>query len=199
MVEKLRILISRLFALAMAAMLLVSSSALQEKLPLFGAFLFFVGIALVAVACIGRLWCSLYIAGYKTDTLIDQGPYSMCRNPLYFFSLLGAVGIGLTTETMLIPTIILIAFWAYYPLVIKSEERELLALHGDRFSAYRMRAPRFLPAISRLVEPEKYMVNPRVFRRHMADVIWFILIVGLLEIIKELHALNILPTLFNMY
>ena len=199
MVEKLRIFISRLFALAMAAMLLVSSSALQEKLPLFGAFLFFVGIALVAVACIGRLWCSLYIAGYKTNTLIDQGPYSMCRNPLYFFSLLGAVGIGLTTETMLIPTIILIAFWAYYPLVIKSEERELLALHGDRFSAYRMRVPCFLPAISRLVEPEKYMVNPRVFRRHMADVIWFILIVGLLEIIKELHALNILPTLFNMY
>jgi len=47
---------------------------------------------------------------------------AMCRNPLYFFSLLGALGVGLTTETLLIPFVILIAFVGYYPNVIKSEE-----------------------------------------------------------------------------
>ena len=199
MIEKLRIMISRLFAFALVAVILVSSSALKEKLPLLGALLFFSGIVLVAVACMGRMWCSLYIAGYKTDTLINQGPYSMCRNPLYFFSLLGAVGVGLASETVLIPTVILFSFAAYYPLVIKSEEAVLLKMHGTAFSTYFQKVPRFFPRLAQLTEPDEYVVKPKVYKHHMFDAIWFILIVGFLEIIKALHALHILPTLFKIY
>lgn len=199
MIEKLRILISRLFAVALVALILISSSALKERMPLLSTFLNFAGIAMVAVACLGRLWCSLYIAGYKTDTLVDQGPYSMCRNPLYFFSLVGAVGIGLASETLLIPAIILFAFAAYYPLVIKSEEAALLKRHGHAFKTYFEKVPRFFPRLSQLTEPDEYVVKPKVYRNHMFDAIWFILIVGFLEVIKALHALQILPTLFKIY
>lgn len=199
MIEKLRIVISRVLVFALVAVILLSSSALSEKWHFFRTLLFFFGIVMLGVACLGRLWCSLYIAGYKTDTLIDQGPYSMCRNPLYFFSLVGAVGVGLATKTLLIPAIILISFGIYYPLVIKSEERGLLSIHGASFDAYLKRTPRFFPAISRLVEPETYVVKPRVYRRHMLDVIWFILIIGFLEVIEALHELQILPTLFKIY
>lgn len=199
MFEKLRLVISRILVFILVAVILVSSSALDDKWPLLSTLLFFCGVVMVAVACLGRLWCSLYIAGYKTDVLIDQGPYSMCRNPLYFFSLVGAVGVGLATETVFIPAIILIAYGAYYPMVIKSEERRLSAIHRDAFIEYFKSTPRFFPAISRLVEPETYVVKPRVYRRHMLDVIWFILIIGFLKVIGVLHELQILPTLFNVY
>lgn len=199
MIEKLRIMISRLFAFALVAVILVSSSALEEELPFLSTLLFFAGILLVGVASMGRLWCSLYIAGYKTDTLITQGPYSICRNPLYLFSLVGAVGVGLATETVLIPVVILLSFVAYYPFVIKSEEAVLLKIHGTAFSAYCQTVPRFFPRLSQMTEPDEYVVKPKVYKRHMFDALWFVWLVGFLEIIEELHALHILPTLFNIY
>ena len=199
MIEKLRIMISRIFAFALVAVILVSSSALEERLPFFSTLLFFIGIVLVGVASIGRLWCSLYIAGYKTDTLITQGPYSMCRNPLYFFSLVGAVGVGLATETVLIPTVILLSFAAYYPFVIKSEEAVLLTIHGTAYSTFCQTVPRFFPRLSQMTEPDEYVVKPKVYRRHMFDALWFVWSIGFLEIVKELHAWHILPTVFNIY
>ena len=39
-------------------------------------------------------WSSLYIAGRKGRELVTVGPYSTCRNPLYFFSIVGAAGMG---------------------------------------------------------------------------------------------------------
>ena len=199
MIEKLRIMISRLFAFALVVVILVSSSTFEERLPFFSTLLFFAGIVLVAVASMGRLWCSLYIAGYKTETLITQGPYSICRNPLYFFSLVGAVGVGLATETVLIPVVILLAFAAYYPFVIKSEEVRLLKIHGTAFSTYSQTVPRFFPRLSQMTEPDENEVKPKVYKDHMFDALWFVWIVGFLEIIEELHALQLIPTVFKIF
>lgn len=55
--------------------------------------LFLLGLLLVGVATVGRLWCSLYISGHENSELITTGPYSLSRNPLYFFSLPGFAGI----------------------------------------------------------------------------------------------------------
>src|ERR1700759_4235786 len=41
-----------------------------------------------------RFWATLYIGGRKPDVVVDEGPYSVCRNPLYLGSLLIAVGAG---------------------------------------------------------------------------------------------------------
>ena len=50
--------------------------------------LFAIGIALVGISSLGRMWCSLYIAGDKDESLMTQSPYSACRNPLYFFGMM---------------------------------------------------------------------------------------------------------------
>jgi protein-S-isoprenylcysteine O-methyltransferase Ste14 len=52
------------------------------------------GIVAIVVCIIGRTWTSLYIAGRKIDQLVTVGPYSIVRNPLYVFSILGAAGAG---------------------------------------------------------------------------------------------------------
>jgi hypothetical protein len=147
----------------------------------------------------GRLWCSVYIAGYKTDKLITQGPYSMCRNPLYFFSLLGALGVGFATGTFLFPLLILIAFGWYYPFVIKSEEAGLMKMHKSEFEIYVKKVPRFFPKISLLQEPDEYIVKPIVFKEHIFSALWFVWFPGIIAFIKGLHDIKILPMIFKIY
>lgn len=199
MIEKLRIIISRMFVVALFVLIFFSSSQWEEKAYFVTATLFFIGVLLVAIASLGRLWCSVYIAGYKTDHLITQGPYSMSRNPLYFFSLLGALGVGFATETLLIPLLIFIAFVMYYPSVIRSEEEGMMKLHKDAFAVYMQKVPSFFPKLSLLNEPEEYIVRPKVLKRHIFDALWFIWIIGILEVIEALHELHIIPVIFKIY
>ena len=198
-IERARIAISRVFAVALIGLILVSGSHWQVDVPLLGSIMFCLGAMLVGVASLGRMWCSLYIAGYKTNKLITEGPYSMTRNPLYFFSFLGAVGIGLVTETFFFTLVMLIGFAIYYPMVIKSEEAKLLKLHSADYDAYFSKTPRFFPNFSALAEPQEYEVKPIIYRKHILDAVWFIWILGVLEILKELRVLDIMPTYFTFY
>jgi protein-S-isoprenylcysteine O-methyltransferase Ste14 len=199
MIEKLRIIISRIFVVLLFILICFSRSQWEEEAYFVTAVLFFIGILLVAIGSLGRVWCSVYIAGFKTDHLITQGPYSMCRNPLYFFSLVGALGVGFASETLLIPLLIFIAFVIYYPSVIKSEEEGMMKLHKNEFAIYMQKVPSFFPKLSLLSEPEEYIVKPKVVKRHIFDALWFIWIVGILEVVKALNALNIIPTIFKIY
>ncbi len=199
MAKKLRITISRIFIVLLLFLICFSSRLLEEKAPFVTSMLFFSGAILVGAASIGRAWCSLYIAGYKTDKLITQGPYSMCRNPLYFFSFLGAIGVGFATETLLIPLIVFFAFAIYYPFVIKSEEKRLMEVHGNEFEVYLKNVPCFFPKISLLKEPEEYITRPITFRKSALDGLGFIWLLGLLEVIEEINELNIIPTLFEIF
>ena len=117
--------------------------------------MFCLGVFFAGMGSLGRMWCSLYIGGRKTKSLVTEGPYSICRNPLYFFSLIGMVGVGFASETFLIPGILAAAFAAYYPFVIKAEEAHLLAAHGPQFEQYRRAVPTFFPRLSQLNEPQR--------------------------------------------
>ena len=193
-----RIALSRVFGVALALVALFTASR-WRKYPLFGATLFAGGCVLVGIASVGRLWCALYISGYKKQSLITTGPYSLCRNPLYFFSLLGAIGVGLATETMMIPLVIGIAFASYYPPIIKAEEVKLRGLHSERYEVYCNSVPRFIPRASRLTEPTEYLVNPSLFRKSMLDALWFVWLVGILEIVRALQELGVLPVYWSSY
>ncbi len=160
---------------------------------------FLLGILLVGVATLGRAWCSLYIAGYKTSILVTQGPYSFSRNPLYFFSFVGLLGVGLCSETLLIPAILAVGFALYYPSVIRQEEQKLLERHDQAYRDYMAATPRFLPKLSKLIEPDQYMVNPRVFRKHIFESLLFVWIVGMLELVETLHNMNWLPVVLKIY
>lgn len=196
--EKWRIHLSRIFALIFFIFILFTSSK-WEGISFVSSVFFLVGCALVGIASLGRLWCSLYIAGYKNETLVTLGPYSISRNPLYFFSMIGGVGVGLTTETLLIPFGILILFLLYYPMVIKDEEKRLFNLHGDKFNAYCKKTPAFIPKSSLLEEPGTYVVNPKIFKKNIFGALWFVWLVGILEVLEELHEANILPTYFTIF
>jgi len=197
--KKLRIHATQAFTVLLFLILLFTSSAWEEKSPVVTIILFFLGAFLVGIASMGRLWCSIYIAGYKTDKLIREGPYSICRNPLYFFSFIGASGLGMATESLLIPALIIITFALYYPVVIKSEEAEMLIKHDREFEAYLSQVPSFFPDISKLKEPDSYITKPIIFRKHIFSALWFVWLLGILELIEGLHELQVLPVILSVY
>jgi len=129
------------------------------------------GFVLIVVAAFGRIWSSLYISGYKEDRIVTEGPYAIVRNPLYAFSFLGALGLGLATTNLLILAVIASAFLLYYPLVVFAEERNLRHKFGQDFVAYMHQVPRFLPRRLHLVEPDRYPVRPRHVRRSLLEII----------------------------
>ena len=143
------------------------------------------GFVLVVIACMGRIWSALYISGLKNVELVTDGPYSMMRNPLYFFSFLGAIGLGLFSENLWALFLLAGAFVIYYPFVVFSEEERLLELHGEHFQAYRSRTPSFIPKFSNFSEPEQYTVNARKFRRALVESAMFLLILAALAILRE--------------
>jgi protein-S-isoprenylcysteine O-methyltransferase Ste14 len=191
-----RLLVSRIFAAAFFLVVLGVESAHEGTL--LSTLLFLIGLALVGAATVGRLWCSLYISGHKNTALITTGPYSLSRNPLYFFSLLGFAGIGFASETVTLGIVLAVAMLVSYPTVIRREEGVLRERFGAAFEAYCARVPRFLPKLSGYVEPETYTVNPRLFRRTMLDVVWFIWFVGILELVEALHEYHYLRPLIHL-
>ena len=198
-VERFRIPTSRLFIFLLILFISFSASGWEDQNRFVEIGLFMTGVFLLAIASLGRLWCSLYIAGRKTVSLVTEGPYSLCRNPLYFFSFLGCIGVGLATETFLIVFIMVLAFLVYYPFVIKKEEFRLEEIHGEVFSAYKKRTSAFFPRFADLKEPQEYLVNPVLFRDHIFSALWFVWVLGILEMVESLHEAGFLPVLFKIY
>jgi protein-S-isoprenylcysteine O-methyltransferase Ste14 len=192
-----RILVSRVAAACFFVALLSMRSLQADTLS--AAFLYVMGLTLIGVATAGRLWCALYISGYKGSSLVTSGPYSLCRNPLYFFSLLGFAGVGFTTETWTLGLVALASFSLMYPSVIAGEEKHLHGQFGAAFDDYCARVPRFIPRFGDFREPGAYTVNPRVFRRALKDIIWFVWAAGLIELVESLHELGYIKPLFGLY
>ncbi|WDP88485.1 MAG: isoprenylcysteine carboxylmethyltransferase family protein [Desulfobacter sp.] len=198
-VEKHRILISRIAAFIVLFFVVTSKSRWETENEILTFVLFVVGIFLVGIASLGRMWCSLYIAGYKDEQLITQGPYSLCRNPLYFFSMLGVMGIGFCTETLTFPFLFALLFSGYYPFVIKSEEKRLKSIFGYAFEQYTRKIPAFFPRMSSFEEPEAYQVNPLVYRIHIFSALWFVWIAGIIEVIEGLREIGVFNALWRFY
>jgi protein-S-isoprenylcysteine O-methyltransferase Ste14 len=197
--ERLRVPLSRFVGILLLSALATCTSVWDEENRFLGAALFFAGCTLAAIGAMGRLWCSFYIAGYKKTELITTGPYSMMRNPLYFFSLVGALGVGLASETLTLPFLVFVGFWIYYPSVIRQEEADMTRIYGQAFLAYCQETPRFLPKVSLLRETQHSTADPIVFRNHILSTVWFIWLIGIFEFMEGLHKAGIVPSVFRIY
>jgi protein-S-isoprenylcysteine O-methyltransferase Ste14 len=141
---------------------------------------------LVALATAGRIWCSIYIRGHKSKVLCQDGPYSICRNPLYAFTFLGAMGVVIASNRILL----IIGFASiscfYYFLVVKFEEKRLLQLFGREYETYCSRVSRFRPIFRNYWSREQVETNPHIIFYTIVKNTWFFWLLFALEIIKAL-------------
>ena len=184
--ERFRLTISQIWIVAICCLALFSQSHWIET-EIFEESMSAVALLLTAVGCLGRIWSLAHIAGRKNDQLVLVGPYSMCRNPLYLFSFIAAVGIGLSTCTFTIPVLIAVGFAALYPSVIRTEEQRLSSLYGETFEAYCLSTPKFFPSFRNYQPASQLLVDMRAFGRGVLDSGWLMMGFLAVKINSELH------------
>lgn len=185
-----RILVSRFFAVGVAAALILGRSRWDEPGAMTPEVMMLIGLTLATLAMAGRMWCSLFIAGRKNAELVTQGPYALSRNPLYFFSLIGSIGVGLASGMFTVALALGLAFALYYPAVIRREEAYLHLQHGDQFTFYLRTVPCFWPRWRDGPDafPESVACHGRIFVRHLASAIWFPIVCGGVHFVGRLHS-----------
>lgn len=94
----------------------------------------------------------LYSAGVlrKNEELSRNGPYALCRNPLYLGTILIQLGFGLLSGSLVLALITLAWFIFIYTWVILLEERWLASLFGAQYRDYLRTTPRLLPTFGSL-------------------------------------------------
>lgn len=174
----------RLTALLLAGLLLlVATSERMAATGLAGQLLQLGGLACMACAALGRIWSSVFIAGFKDAQLVSAGPYAVLRHPLYALSLLAMLGAGLTTRSLAITVTLLAAFAVIYAKAARGEDRFLQGAHGDAYDRYAREVRAFLPRWSAYTVPAALEVRPRVLWKAFLDAgtllgLWCLLMVA---------------------
>jgi len=157
-----------------------------------------IGAALIFVCISGRTWCSLYIGGRKNYELVTIGPYSISRNPLYVFSIIGAIGVGAQFGAASVAILAGLCAWLIHVLVVRQEERLLLALQGEVYAKYLAEVPRFFPRFSRWKNVDVLEVRTRAFARTFADACIFLGAIPAAAGLELLHDLGLLRVFFRL-
>lgn len=157
-----------------------------------------VGLLLVLACMMGRMWSILYIGSKKNNELVTAGPYSMTRNPLYFFSMLGAVGIGLFVGSLVLTLVLGLAVYVVLLLTARREARHLEELFGDRYRDYARATPMFWPKPSSYRESEDVAFSPVALRRTFLDGVIFLAAFPIIESVEYLQEIGTLPILFSL-
>ncbi|MBZ5699450.1 MAG: isoprenylcysteine carboxylmethyltransferase family protein [Acidobacteriia bacterium] len=188
---------TRYAAVPFVLALLVTDSSWRSW-PLINEVYQWAGYFALVLCVMGRAWCSAYIGGRKNYELTAIGPYSVVRNPLYVFSFIGVVGIGLCTGTVTYLAILTLLFAGYYAVVVWREEKFLAATFGDDFANYTARVPRWIPDFSLWSDTEEIVVKPRFIFFTFRDSALFFLAFPLLDLIAYFHGIGILPVLWRL-
>ncbi len=147
-----------------------------------------VGFVAMILSIVGRAWCSLYIGGRKKAEIVDRGPYSITRNPLYVFSYLGAFGIGAQSGSVTIGLGFVLAAMAVFYLTVRREEAFLEREFGAVYTAYKARTPRFWPRFSLWRDEEQLTIRPSLFVTTIRDGLVFLLAIPIFEMIDAAQA-----------
>ncbi|MEO6960154.1 MAG: methyltransferase [Burkholderiaceae bacterium] len=157
-----------------------------------------IGLAFILAAVLGRCWCILYLGGHKGATLIQQGPYSISRNPLYLFSMLAVTGIGAQSGSIALGPILALFVYAVFNNVIDEEERLLRKVFGPQFDDYCSKVPRFGPRFKHWKVDDSLLISVSGLGNTLRDALPYFLAVPLFELIRLAQSSGWAPILIRL-
>ncbi len=111
------------------------------------------------VGALFRWWATLYLGGRKNRELTTDGPYSMCRNPLYFGTFMLTLSIAFYLHSITFAVGMAAATPTYLQITVPWEEKILRRAFGERFDRYRRETTRFWPDFRLLRMPSTLTVK----------------------------------------
>lgn len=157
-----------------------------------------IGVALVLICVTGRMWSILYIGSRKNHELVTKGPYSVTRNPLYFFSVIGAMGMGLYMGSLVMTFALGLALYLVLVTTAAKEAKHLEVLFSDRYRDYARRTPMFWPNPTLYEEGQEILFSPAALRRTFLDGLVFFAAFPAIEVMENLKDAGYLPMLFRV-
>ncbi|MFI5411077.1 methyltransferase family protein [Kaistia sp. UC242_56] len=194
--QRLRIHLVQIAAMVFALLLLLVRPYWTGQVH---EFLESAGFCLVLVCVAGRMWSILYIGSRKNRALTTLGPYSMTRNPLYLFSTIGAVGVGLIFGSVLIALMLGVFSYIAFTMTATKEADHLRTLFGDEFVAYAARTPLFWPNFALYRDSPDVAFSTHALKRTFLDGLLFLAIFPLMEALEYVQNLDFLPALAWLY
>lgn len=192
--QRIRIWGLRLFFVLALPLILFSRSAWSEPEWVFD-ILEVSGIALVIAGVLGRFWAILYIGAMKNRTVMQEGPYSICRHPLYLSSTLGVAGFGLLLGSVAVAALMALAVFAILYLTAGREEAFLRQQFGQAYADYAARVPRILPRPALFSTPAQITVDIKPLAMTWADALVFLGFLPVALMVDWLRAAEWLPML----
>lgn len=102
------------------------------------------GLVFVAGAAI-RIWSSTYICSRKSRDVVRTGPYSVCRNPLYWGTFLMVAALPLLLKSPLLAASMVPPILLYLFAVVPVEEAVMASRHGEDYASYCRQVSRWWP------------------------------------------------------
>lgn len=126
--------------LAYLLMILIAVSAT----PIYVYFV--AGTAMIGAGILIRAWASGIVK--KDKELAVEGPYSLCRNPLYVGNFLIGYGMCVLNTQWWSFVVLTLYFILIYPFTIRKETKKLADFFGEEFEQYREEVPLFIPRLT---------------------------------------------------
>ncbi|MDP3648047.1 MAG: isoprenylcysteine carboxylmethyltransferase family protein [Tabrizicola sp.] len=152
------------------------------------------GIGLVVAAVLGRFWSILYIGGHKNMTVMQDGPYSICRHPLYLFSTIGVLGFGLMLGSVVLTLFLGGMTLAILSITARKEEAFLRGQFGPTYDAYAARVPMIVPRLSGFKTQATVVVSVHHLRHNLMDALVFLTFIPLARLLDHVQAMEIFPS-----
>ncbi|NBO38879.1 isoprenylcysteine carboxylmethyltransferase family protein [bacterium] len=88
---------------------------------------------------------------YSNGQLVQEGPFALLRNPLYFGNLVLSLGLSLMSNVSWLPVLVIAVFYGQYIPVVAWEERKLTHIFGASYAQYCTTVPnRWFPSLGRI-------------------------------------------------
>lgn len=140
---------------------------------------------LVAGAAI-RIWASTYICARKSVAVVRSGPYSLCRNPLYWgtFLMIAAFPLILASPSLAVAMLPPIALYLF--AVVPVEEAVMRSRHPQEYGDYCQSVARWFPNFSRYDRGVALDGASIGFRRECGRMIWWVAFAGIAQWVAQL-------------